>query len=232
MKDFRVKVIAAAICAVLVGLAILGLYRVYDVAQFTLRAEKTQGIVVDFVKGKVGSGKHRATVSFPVIEYRTASGENVRFRASHRGNLSQGENVPILYDPDLPEVASVDSFSQLWLDPLWFAGLAVPVGGLVIWVLLRVWAKLRLHKWLRQHGRRIQAKFVGVETGTNWQGPRHPFWHIVTEWEDPSDRTDYRFRSDRFRYDPSLFVKTKTVAVTIDPKNPNRYMMDLSFLPD
>lgn len=54
---------------------------------------------------------------------------------------------------------------------------------------------------------------------------------IVSQWRDPVSRQLYFFRSQSLACAPEQ-IKTRIIAVYVDPKNLRRYAMDLSFLPE
>ena len=61
---------------------------------------------------------------------------------------------------------------------------------------------------------------------------QHP-WRILAQWQNPATGKLHLFHSENLWFDPSRFVATqKQVRVLIDPQQPNRYSMDLSFLPE
>jgi len=67
---------------------------------------------------------------------------------------------------------------------------------------------------------------TGVEI--NGQNP----WRISSQWLDPKTNMVRIFHSENLWFDPSGFMKRKKVTVLLDPNNPKRYHMDISFLPD
>jgi hypothetical protein len=210
------------------------LFMVYGATSLTLRAEHSEGVVVGFERELGFPGKYHYTTNHPVVEYRTASGETIRFRAladRKRGNISKGQRVAVLYDPRAPEAASIDSFEQLWLIPLLFSSMALPVGGFVFWLWIRGLRRWRLHAWLRRNGQWIQAELVGFEQVASKQNGNR-FWHVVARWQEPKGGRSHVFKSERCESDPRLFGDPEAIAVAIDPADPGRYMMNLSFLPE
>ncbi|WP_448541587.1 DUF3592 domain-containing protein, partial [Roseiflexus sp.] len=64
---------------------------------------------------------------YPVVEFRTADGESVRFEGSTGSNPSAyrvGDTVNVRYDPQTPQSALIDSW-ELWLP----SGIVIGVGG-------------------------------------------------------------------------------------------------------
>lgn len=53
----------------------------------------------------------------PIIEFKTRSGEQVRLNSyiiNHWAWYERGEQVEVIYSPDQPESASINSFYYLW----------------------------------------------------------------------------------------------------------------------
>lgn len=69
---------------------------------------------------------------YPIVQFQTKTGANVRFIGSigspSRGYYLRhdekliyeiGDRVPVLYLPNLPEVARIDLFDEIWPEPLY-----------------------------------------------------------------------------------------------------------------
>jgi hypothetical protein len=48
---------------------------------------------------------------------------------------------------------------------------------------------------------------------------------------DPTSNKVRVFHSENLYFDPTQYVNRKQVTVLLDPENPKRYHMDVSFLP-
>lgn len=85
--------------------------------------------------------------------------------------------------------------------------------------------------WLLQHGQRIDAELREVELNTSFQvNGRHPYRAIV-EARAGFGRELRQFRSANIWFDPTRHLSGRRIAVYVDPANPKRYHVDLSFLP-
>ena len=77
--------------------------------------------------------------SYAVIQFHTPDGKSHRFVSNvglRQGGI--GERVGVLYDPDMPSRARVDSFQALWLGAALSGGLGLLcVGALVAFLRLR-----------------------------------------------------------------------------------------------
>lgn len=85
---------------------------------FTLRAERTTGIVVDY---ETRRGSKGGATQAEVVEFQAPNGKTVRFvekTSRTRFIMNTGHEVNVLFDPDKPEKARVNSFMNLYLSPI------------------------------------------------------------------------------------------------------------------
>ena len=81
------------------------------------------------------------------------------------------------------------------------------------------------------YGNAIETDLQGVERNTTLEvNGKHP-WRISSQWLDPVANKLRVFYSENLWFDPTSFVTRKQVTVLLDPKDPKRYYMDVSFLP-
>ena len=110
--------------------------------------------------------------------------------------------------------------------------LAFVAAGIAIMVAERRAAKKEAD--LRQNGRLIQADFQEVEfhtTKSNDDDSSTKWFQLVAQWHDSASNQIFIFRSRNLRFNPTDYVQIQTVPVYVDPADPTRYHMDLSFLP-
>jgi hypothetical protein len=163
----------------------------------------------------------------------TANGEEVEFvdsLSSYPPSYTIKETVQVLYLPNQPHKAGIKGAGQ-------YTGVLVLslLGGVFFLVgagiSLVLWRKNRLNSWLQRHGRRVQAKIVNVGLDQSLMvNGRHPF-QISAQWQNPSTTKLHVFESPNIWFDPSPYIKQETVSVLIDPHDPSRYLVDISFLP-
>ncbi|ASK35373.1 hypothetical protein CEK62_13770 [Alcanivorax sp. N3-2A] len=170
----------------------------------------------------------------PRVHFRDGEGNSVRFVPNMSSNppaYSVGEGVRVLYAPGHSEQARLNGFFSLWGASSITGGLGVLLvlvgAGLVLWPR---W-KAREVAWLKRNGQRIAARAAGVELDRSLSiNGRHPY-RIVCQWSDPASGEPYRFTSEALWFDPSGMLGEAPLAVWIDPQEPRRYYVDLSFLP-
>jgi hypothetical protein len=59
---------------------------------------------------------------------------------------------------------------------------------------------------------------------------RSPY-QIVSQSSDPASNTVRLWQSENIWFDPSEYIKGEAIDVLVDPNDPRRYIMDISFLP-
>jgi hypothetical protein len=208
-----------------VGLACLGLaiHFVRDTQAFVERAVTVRGEVVDLAW--VSDTYH------PVVKYTTNS---LTFRSSTGSsppNHRVGEIVDVRYDRASPRDARLASFWSLW----GFEIIAAAIGAVFVLLSGRILAvrllTARRARYLRRHGTPIATEFQNVEMNDSFVVDGRLPWRIASRWVDPVRGALYHYHSEDLWFDPTPYIKTKHVTVFIDPNNPKRYAMDVSFLP-
>lgn len=217
----------------IIGMALLGsaLYLYMDKQAFLKKAEVTQGIVVELIRSR---SKKSATYR-PVVEFTTKSGKKIEFVSSMGSNppsYNEGENVEVIYDPINPNKADIKSFGTLYLGPLIlsFIGIFFFLFGFL--TILFDLLKQKKSRDLLDNGQRISTKFGNVQLNTGYSvNGRSPF-QIYSQWLNPNTNELYVFKSNDIWFDPTDYIKTEEIKVMIDPNDPKKYVMDISFLPN
>jgi len=119
-----------ALMITVVGLGILFLgWQWYASRQSRVAAMlSTHGEVVDVVSRSTLSDGRTRTYLYPVVEFRTAEGEVIRFQGSSGSNPPEyrvGDTVRVRYDPHIPQSAVIDS----WWDVLMPLIIMIAIGG-------------------------------------------------------------------------------------------------------
>ena len=95
---------------------------------FLLHATRTEGRFAGAVAHT--GGNHGGTFLYPEFAFRTADGRAFTY-ISKNGSTGQpyadGQAMPLLYDPDHPQNARLDTFFSLWTPTLVLAVFAFPL---------------------------------------------------------------------------------------------------------
>lgn len=95
-----------------------------------------EGTILKFeqrvMRSSSGNRMHSTTVHFPVIQYSTDSGHLVTFRSesgrsANAAIYTTGQKVQVIYDPESPEDAHINTRSALYFTPV-----TMIIGGLII----------------------------------------------------------------------------------------------------
>jgi hypothetical protein len=215
-----------------IGLVLItaALYFYQKQRAFQERALTAQGTVIELLE----STSDNSIVYKPLVLFKTKEGKEVKFTTSFSTSppsYSVGESVEVLYDSAEPNSASINGFTSLWLGPLICGVLGMIFFLIGFFIILFDKVKQREIRYLRENGKRISTKFAHVKfnNGLAVNG-RNPFL-IYSQWLDTNTNELYVFKSDNIWFDPTDFIGTEPIKVMIDPKNPKKYYMDISFLP-
>lgn len=228
------KIVSAVFSTVGIGMLVASFFVFSNTTSFISRAVEAHGKVTDLERSRSSSSSGSSTTYRPVVEFTTATGKRIEFVSSVGSSPPShrvGEAVKVLYNPADPQSARIKSFFQLWFGFLivFFMGLVFAAIGLGM-ILVRSRGRQRA-EWLRQHGRRMKTAYKGVELNQSLRVNGRSPYHIITQSPDPSSNTVRVFESENIWFDPSEYIKSETIDVLVDPNNPKKYVMDISFLP-
>jgi hypothetical protein len=226
------------ICGIFLALGItfsgVAIYFVRDTQSFVERGVAVRGEVVDLAWERSISGASGSGVYHPIVKYTTIAGEQRTFR-SMNGNSPPsyrvGEAVDVLYDRANPVDARIASFWSLWLIQIVFGVLVAVFSLFGGGVLLARLVMARRARDLQRRGMPVETEFQNVEVNGGFKVNGHAPWRIVSRRLDSGTNALYLYHSQNLWFDPTPFIKSKHVTVFIDPRNPKRYSMDVSFLP-
>ncbi len=193
-------------------------YLYSNTSEFVANARRAPGTVVALRSGA------------PEVKFRAHDGREIQFTSSVSSkppSYHVGETVEVLYRQDRPEDAEVNAFMSLWLGVILLGGLGSGF-SIVGAALVFGWGWKKADPGIKLTGMSIQTDFQGVERDS--EGGRHAF-QVVTQWQNPATGEIHLFHSDLLWYDPTAHIKTGKITVYIERGNPEKYFMDISFLP-
>ncbi len=200
---------------------------------FLAQAQRTTGTVVELLE--VRDKDDGSSTWKPVVRFTAGNGRDITFAASFSSKPAPygvGEGVEVLYLADDPQEARIKGFSSLWLGTSILGGMGLVFAGIGGGILLGTKAGEKKKHYLMAYGNAIETEVQGVERNTSLEiNGKHP-WYITSQWHDPRSNTLRIFHSENLWFDPTKFVTRKKVTVLVDPNNPKRYHMDISFLPE
>lgn len=200
---------------------------------FVAQASGAHGTVVDMVRRKSTDSDHSDTYA-PVVRFVTDTGETIEFTSDTSSNppsYSRGERVEVLYRPLAPRNARINDFESLWASPLMFGGLGSIALLIGAGVMLRAVLTARKAADLKRRGKRLLTTVQRVELNEKLTVNGVNPYRIFTQWKNPSKPETRVFESDYVWFDPSPYLNGRDIPVFVAPEDPNRYWVDLSFLP-
>jgi len=211
---------------------LIGTFFIYkNTSEFIEKSIETKGIVIELLM----SHSDNSIMYSPLVQFTDSKGMQIEFSSSTRSNpprYSVNEEVDVIYNPEFPNKAKIKSFFSLWggVTILGILGLVFfAIGGSIIAYNIK---KKNLLIYLKQNGIKIASDFQNVNINTSLDvNGKNPFV-IVSQWLNPETSELHVFTSDNIWFDPTDFIKSDKINVFIDPKNPKRYLVDLSFLPN
>ena len=228
MKTLKlIKILFAVIGALLLALAA---YQAQSTQRFLLQANQTAGTVIDLTPVRSDNG----TTYRPLVAYRDASGQARTMAPSSSSNPPShdvGEEVTVLVSGTGDGEVRLQGFMPLWGG----AVISGALGGVFALVGLGMqayhWRQRRSAAFLLQQGQPVEALIQGVEYNEAISvNGRNPFV-VLCQWQNPQTQEIHVFQSENLWFDPSGHLKREQVRVYIEPNNPKRYLVDLSFLP-
>ncbi len=209
-----------------------GVYTYNQTKKFIEHSVTAQGVVVGFASQSSSRGPGQTHC--PIIRFQTHQGETITARGSlcsSPPSYKKAEKVTVRYDPKDPQNISIDSFFELWFLTLILSGIGAVMGAVGVPMLLVFLFSARREKWLRENGQLITTQYQSVVKNTSESsGGQHPY-QIVSQWLDPTSNKVYVFKSKNIHFNPEQYLRGKEIPVRIDPRNPYKYWVDISFLP-
>jgi hypothetical protein len=230
----RVLLIVGVVFAVVgVGLLIGDYFAYSNTRDFITKAKPAMGVVEKMVYHNSSSSSGSGTYH-PQVRFRDGQGQEILFEDSIGSNPASyrvGESVEVLYEVSNPQHAHVNSFVILWFEVLLFSTLGGVFTLVGIGILSVPLFSRRKKEWLRQRGEPVLTEFQKVILDSSVKVGGNSPYRILSQWKNPRTDAMHVFNSEAIWYDPTQYVTQKEISVLIDPNNPKKYLMDISFLP-
>jgi hypothetical protein len=198
---------------------------------FLAKAQSAPGTVVDLIQIRGDDGYTYK----PRVRFTSPDGAEIEFVTSYSQSPAPydvGESVEVLFTPGNPHDARIRGFGGLWALPSIFGFMGVIFAGIGGGILVAGIVGRKKKNYLMAYGTAIQTEFQGVERNGSLEVNGKNPWRIASQWLDPQSSKLRVFYSENLWFDPTRFVTQKQVTVLLDPSDPRRYHMDISFLPE
>jgi hypothetical protein len=199
----------------------------------TFIAESTAapGTVIDMVRRQSSDSDTYA----PVVQFATTAGDTIEFTSSTSSNppsYHTGERVEVLYRPNAPHAARINAFGSLWGTALIVGGLGAIFFSIGAGVVLAAVFEARKAADLKLNGKKVLTTVQRVELNKSLKVNGKSPYRVFTHWQNPATGRTHVFKSNNVWFDPSSYVTGRNIAVFVGRGDPNRYHVDLSFLPE
>jgi hypothetical protein len=229
------KILAPLFLATGIILLLVAYWQFNETKKFMETSAIAPGTVTDLVLQSDSSSRSSAGVYYPVIRFKTATGETIDFKSTTGSNppaYKKGAQVQVRYDPNNPYRAKIDSFFSIWIFCILSTGMGIAFSGIGLFMFIIMIHSAKRDAWLQQYGQIINAEFQSVEIDNSTVIRGRSPYRIVAHWRDPLTNRLYIFKSKEIWSDPTAFIQGKDILVRIDPQNPKKYAMDISFIPE
>lgn len=213
-------------------------YWVQNTQQFTQKALKAEGTVIDLIESRSSSSSSNHSSSgytyAPKVQFATEQGQAITFITSSSSNppsYNVDEKVEVLYLADQPNAAKINGYFDLWGGATILGILGSVFFAIGAGIMLFSHFSSRKKNHLTTSGEAIQADFQNVELNESISvNNTHPF-RILAQWVNPNTAELHIFKSENIWFDPTNHINNKKIKVYIQPNNPKKYHVDISFLP-
>jgi len=222
----RIRKVAWVFLAIGLGACSLSVYSYLNTRQLIAGGEHARGTVTAFSRS--------GSALFPVVAFKTSEGTQVEFvgkSGSSSPAFVRGQQVDVIYRPENPTKATINTFLDLWGPPLFLTSFGTIFSVIGFAPIFIQWKRGKTSDDLRLHGKPLLAEYerVAVNSAVSVNGASP--YRIFLQWQDPATSQVHVFYSDDIWYDPEKFINRKQLTVYVDPSNLKRYSVDISFLP-
>lgn len=212
-----------------IGTIMGGVFATLVHSQYQLRTlgERADAEVIEMTYSSKGT-------SSPTLSFTTRDGETVVHNPgmfTSPAEYQVGDRTTLWYDPADPHHLVVKG-ADSWLAPLITGVFFLIFGGIGYGGFWNIYRSNKRRAWLLDHGQAVDATFTQVRYNTSLKVNGASPYVIEAQWLDKSTNKVYQFKSENLWFDPTEFIGSKQIRVLIDPKDPGRHLMDLSFLPE
>ena len=198
---------------------------------FIAESVAAPGSVIDLVRRQSSDSDTYA----PVVKFVTQTGEAIEFTSSTSSSppsYRTGERVEVLYRPLMPHDARINAFGSLWASSLMLGALGAVFFAIGAGIILFAVYQARKAADLMKNGKRCLTTVQRVELNEHLRVNGKNPYQVLTQWQNPATGQTRIFRSNNVWFDPSEYLNGRNVTVFVGRGNPDRYHVDLSFLPE
>jgi len=221
---------------ILVGIGLLlgSFFTFRSTSSFLNGSTNAEGTVVKLNQSRANN--NNSITYTPVVRFINQNNESIEFISAVSSNppsYAIGQKDEVLYRPENPQKAQINSFFSLWGVSfiLGVMGLVFSlIGFAIIFAKPMKTTRSRQEEFLMKNGTLVITEFKGVELDTTiLVKGNHPF-RVLTQWQNPFSSELHLFKSNNVWFDPSIILAGKKIRVFIDKTDPDVYYVDLAHL--
>ncbi len=208
-----------------------GVSQIVKAAAFKARASVATGVVVRNDERLLRAARY---IYHPIVKYTPEGGTEIEFKGHTGSNPPEhkpGDTVKVIYNPQNPSEAMIDSFLDLYRTPLIPAGLGVFLLALFVSLPLMGYYEKKYYAWMAENAKRVTGRVTGITLDTSIKVNGRSPWVIEVEFGDFKTGEMRMAKSYPLWIDPAPFLNGNEITVLIDPRKPKKHKLDLSFLP-
>ena len=139
-------------------------------------------------------------------------------------SLQKGDKITVYYKKDNPYV--IKAKNHIFLNGAAAIGIILIMVGIINGLYIS-WRKKECIR-LKKRGILLYSKIMDVilDFQVGSMLGKYPYV-VLCQYVDVKNNKIYKFKSDILWYNPKEYIKEDTVAVFVDPKNYNRYFVDI-----
>ncbi len=227
IDSLRYKKLSGILALLPLLLLFLAGYLYWEVQHFVITAVPVSGVVVGYRQHHDRNG----TTLGPNFLYLDQQGQQYVLQSANFTNpprFKVGQTIEIFYDQSHPENARVNDWWELYNWVIILGSIGVIWFGIILATLVVVLRKKALNNWLKSNGQLVVAKVIKIEPDDKIiQGGKPLYTKIICEWTNPATGIVHTGQKGALPLDTSKYIKNDQVNVWVDPKNPQKFLIDI-----
>lgn len=219
-------------CLLAVFMIYYGVSQIVKAASFKAKASVATGEVVRNEERLLRAARY---IYHPIVKYTPEGGTEFEFKGHTGSNPPEhkvGDTVRVIYNPQNPSEAMIDSFLDLYRTPLIPAGLGALLLLIFLGLPLMGYREKKYNAWMAANAKRVTGRVTAITVDTSIKVNGRSPWIIAVEFNDYKTGEMRTAKSYPLWTDPAPYINGGEITVLVDPRNTKKHKLDLSFLPN
>lgn len=143
----------------------------------------------EHARGTVIAFSRSGSALFPVVVFNTSKGTHVEFvgkSGSSSPSFVKGQQLDVIYKPENPTDARINTFLDLWGPPLFLTGFGTIFSLIGFAPIFIQWRRGHTTADLRLHGKPLLAEYERVAVNPAVSANGTSPYRIYVQWQDPA----------------------------------------------